>query len=84
MAGNGDEPERNGGSWICFWLLIPLLVRLCAALQPDRADSCSAFPFFYWFQLAWIFVSMVITACASITAPNRARRRGKLRHAIEL
>ena len=20
------------------------------------------FPFFYWFQLAWIFVSMIITA----------------------
>jgi hypothetical protein len=58
---NGAEPERNGGGWILLLLLIPLLVvyvPLYNTIEPKLFD----FPFFYWFQLAWIFVSMGVTA----------------------
>lgn len=58
---NGFEPQKNGGGWILLLLLIPLLV-LYVPLYNRIEPQLFGFPFFYWFQLAWIFVSMAITA----------------------
>ena len=56
---NGAEPDRNRG-WL--WLLaIPMLV-LYVPFYDTRDPEVFGFPFFYWFQLIWIFVSMGVTA----------------------
>ena len=39
-------------------IITPLLVSTYAFDEP----RLFGFPFFYWFQLGWIFVSMIITA----------------------
>jgi uncharacterized protein DUF3311 len=57
----GGEPERNGGGKILLLLLIPMLV-LYVPLYNSIEPSLFGFPFFYWFQLVWIFVSMAVTA----------------------
>ena len=62
MANNHDN-DRNGwgGRWILFLLLIPMLV-LYVPFYNKIEPTLFGFPFFYWFQLGWIFVSMIITA----------------------
>ena len=66
MAGNRDENGGNGGNGntggpILLLLLVPMLV-LYVPLYNRIEPTLFGFPFFYWFQLAWILVSMIITA----------------------
>jgi len=63
MAGNRDGNGGNGnaGGGILLWLLVPMLV-LYVPLYNRIEPTLFGFPFFYWFQLAWIFASMIITA----------------------
>jgi hypothetical protein len=58
---NGAEPERNGAGWMLLFLLIPMLV-VDVPFYNRIEPELFGFPFFYWFQLAWIFVSMAVTA----------------------
>jgi len=60
MAGNRDT-GGNGWSRVLLLLLIPLFV-LYVPFYNSVEPTLFGFPFFYWFQLAWIFVSMIITA----------------------
>jgi len=58
---NGGEPEKNGvGGWLLL-LLIPMLV-VDVPFYNTVEPELFGFPFFYWFQLVWIFVSMGVTA----------------------
>ena len=41
-------------------VVLPLLVPLYDSEDP----TLFGFPFFYWFQLGWIFVCMIVTAFA--------------------
>ena len=66
MAGNRDGNGGNGGNGnaggpILLLLLVPMLV-LYVPLYNRIEPTLFGFPFFYWFQLAWIFASMIITA----------------------
>lgn len=60
MAKNPDTRKgvRRG---MLLLLLVPLLV-LYVPFYNCIEPTLFGFPFFYWFQLAWIFVSMIITA----------------------
>jgi hypothetical protein len=58
---NGGEPEKDKGGAILLLLLIPMLV-LYVPLYNSVEPTLFGFPFFYWFQLLWIFVSMAVTA----------------------
>lgn len=54
---NGKKSELGWGHWL---LLIPMFciwVPFYNRIEPE----VFSFPFFYWFQLIWIFVSMGIT-----------------------
>ena len=54
------DPDSYGRGWL--WLLfIPFLV-LWVPFYNSVEPTLFGFPFFYWFQLAWIFASMIITA----------------------
>jgi hypothetical protein len=68
MAGKGpDNGSDNGkgknghGGPILLLLLIPMIV-LYVPFYNRIEPTLFGFPFFYWFQLGWIFVSMIITA----------------------
>ena len=58
---NGDEPEKDKGGALLLLLLIPMLV-LYVPFYNSIEPRLFGFPFFYWFQLIWIFVSMAVTA----------------------
>ncbi len=46
-----------------YWLLvIPFLGLAFPALYAQAAPSLFGFPFFYWYQFAWLLVSSAVTA----------------------
>ena len=55
------DGSRNRVSAVMYLLLVPFLV-LWVPLYNTVEPTLFGFPFFYWFQLAWIFVSMIITS----------------------
>jgi hypothetical protein len=59
--GSGNGGGGNGGGGMLLWLLVPLII-LYVPLYNRIEPTLFGFPFFYWFQLSWIFVSMIITA----------------------
>jgi hypothetical protein len=73
MAGNNDNGAKDKGGPILLLLLVPLLV-LWVPLYNTVEPTLFGFPFFYWFQLAWIFVSMIITAAVYYGTEPRAER----------
>ena len=67
MDGNRDaNGNGNGHIWHwTYWLLIAVCIgTFCVPFYNRIEPTLLGFPFFYWFQLAWIFVSMVVTAYA--------------------
>ena len=59
-----NAPERKRGGWSWWYLLF--LVQFVVALYPpffNKTDpSLFGIPFFYWFQLAWVLGSAILTA----------------------
>jgi hypothetical protein len=56
--------ETNGGSGSRWWyllLLVPLLT-LWVPSYNSVAPTLAGWPFFYWYQLAWVLISAVLTA----------------------
>jgi hypothetical protein len=53
--------RKAGEGWIRLLLLIPMFC-IWVPFYNSVEPTLFGFPFFYWFQLAWIFVSMIITA----------------------
>ena len=58
-----NEPKSSRG-WSWWYLLF--LVQFVVALYPpffNKADpTLIGIPFFYWFQLAWVFGCAILTA----------------------
>jgi len=68
------EPGGNGKHWMLWLLLIPFLV-LWVPLYNRIEPTLFGFPFFYWFQLGWILVSMIVTAAAYYATEPRDKTR---------
>ena len=60
----GDDNNRSDGEETMRYvlLLLPCVLALAVPLYNSIEPRLFGFPFFYWFQLGWIFVSMIITA----------------------
>ena len=58
--------------WIL--LLLPFIGLLWVPFYNFADPALFGFPFFYWFQLGWIFVSMVITAFVYFVTEARGTR----------
>jgi hypothetical protein len=53
--------ERARRHW--YWLLlIPLLGLLVPPIYNDMDPTLIGIPFFYWYQLAWVPISVAVTA----------------------
>ena len=52
----------RGGSTRWYWLLVvPLLGTLVPPIYNARDPTLIGLPFFYWYQLAWVPISVAIT-----------------------
>jgi hypothetical protein len=55
------QNRSHGGAW--YWLLLlPLLGLLVPTLYNQADPTFIGLPFFYWYQLAWVPLSVAITA----------------------
>ena len=53
------RPRRNRA--VLLLLLVPLVGTLVPSFYNSRTPSIGGMPFFYWYQLAWIPVSVACT-----------------------
>jgi len=61
MSGVKTGTERRPGSWKwCFLLLLPYIGLLWLPFYAKAEPRLLGFPFFYWYQFAWVFVTMFL------------------------
>ena len=59
--------ERYRASRAWYWLLlVPLVGLLIPSLYNSRDPELIGLPFFYWYQLAWVPISVAVTALVYI------------------
>jgi hypothetical protein len=56
----GDARD-TGSRWWYLLLLIPIVGLLTTPIYAKADPELFGFPFFYWYQFAWVPVSVVIT-----------------------
>lgn len=58
---------------VAILLAIPVLALVIVPLYADADPHLWGFPFFYWYQFAWVFLASGFTAAAYVVI-ERARR----------
>ena len=58
MAGSSKRKRRSGWNWL---LLLPAVGLLFPAVYARYTPVLFGFPFFYWYQFAWVFLTAAIT-----------------------
>ncbi|MCF8566842.1 DUF3311 domain-containing protein [Alicyclobacillus tolerans] len=54
--------ENNSGKKGWYWLLIiPFIGTLFPAFYSSVQPTLWGFPFFYWYQILWVFISSILT-----------------------
>lgn len=61
-AKNGIKPggASSGGSIWYLLLLLPYVALLWLPFYAKAEPQVGGFPFFYWYQFLWVFVTMVL------------------------
>jgi uncharacterized membrane protein YhdT len=60
-GGAGAPPKRDVNRGWYWLLLVPLLGTLVVPLYNHETPRLIGIPFFYWYQMAWIAVSVLCT-----------------------
>lgn len=68
-----DRPVRRA---FYVLLLAPFIGTLWVSTYASTAPRLFGFPFFYWYQLAWVFAGAGITAFVYLVTTPRRRRGG--------
>jgi hypothetical protein len=66
-----EERGRSHSAWYLL-LAVPLIGLLIPPIYNDADPTLIGIPFFYWYQLAWVPLSVAITALVYF----KTRRRG--------
>ena len=53
-----DRPRRAAWNWL---LLLPFLALAFPVIYAKQEPSLFGFPFFYWYQFAWLIASGILT-----------------------
>jgi hypothetical protein len=57
----GDRSTRHSRAW--YWLLlVPLVGTLIPPIYNTEDPTLIGLPFFYWYQLLWVLISVAVTA----------------------
>jgi hypothetical protein len=60
--------KRNRWNWL---LLIPLVVPLLVPLYDRARPTLFGFPFYYWSQLAFVFLAMLVMTIVRLATRRR-------------
>lgn len=68
-------PVRKSRRAYWYWLLIlPALGLMFPGIYAKRYPEFIGFPFFYWYQMAWIVLTGILTGVVYIGTRDRARK----------
>jgi len=67
---NGAPKTRGGWSWWYLLFVVQFAVMLWPPLYNKIEPTLLGVPFFYWFQLLWVFVSAAFTAIVYFAASD--------------
>jgi uncharacterized protein DUF3311 len=62
VAMAAESKKRGGWSWWYLLFLLEFVVALWPPFYNKVEPTLIGIPFFYWFQLLWVFVSALFTA----------------------
>lgn len=68
--------RSTGTRWWYLLLLIPVVALLWTPLYAKADPKLFGFPFFYWYQFAWVIAGAGITAFVYLITTPRRRRGG--------
>ena len=73
------QPDRSGRNTVTWALVAALLVlgvagTLVVPLYARTAPKLGPFPFFYWYQLAWIPIVAILACAAYLLTRHRTGR----------
>jgi len=69
-------PTRS--KWAYYLLIIPFLGTLWVPLYNRIDPTVLGFPFFYWYQLAWVPISVAVTGVVYLlTEPHNRASSGE-------
>jgi hypothetical protein len=57
MAQDNPRSQSNKSLWL---LVIPVLALIFPTLYNRETPTLFGFPFFYWYQLAWVFLATAV------------------------
>ena len=67
MNGNGSRPSR-----LWYLLLLPPYIAMIWVSSYNKADpQWAGIPFFYWYQLLWIWIGSALTAIVYFATRRR-------------
>lgn len=69
MAVPSGERRSTAWRWYCLFI-VPCGALLIPALYARRTPVLFGFPFFYWYPIAWIVATAVITAVVYLKTPE--------------
>ncbi len=58
MADSANKKRNARWNWLLF---LPALGLLFPAVYARQSPALFGFPFFYWYQFAWVFLTAAIT-----------------------
>ena len=61
---SGDERDARGHGGARWWyvlLVLPFVALLWVPLYAKKGPELFGFPFFYWYQFAWVIVAAALT-----------------------
>ncbi|QDX22615.1 DUF3311 domain-containing protein [Pandoraea pnomenusa] len=74
---NNNASRSRGRVWL-WLLLLPFFGVLWVPFYNRLEPSLFGFPFFYWYQFAWVIVTALLTAWAYLrTAPRDEAAGGR-------
>jgi uncharacterized protein DUF3311 len=74
-SGDGRAAREHGGRrWWYVLLALPFLGLLYPPLYAKKGPELFGFPFFYWYQFAWVVVASALTILVYVnTRADHAR-----------
>ncbi len=70
MAHNAGA-QKSSKHWL-WLLLLPWIAMICVPSYNKIEPQLFDFPFFYWYQLAWVLISAIITALVYFMTKTRS------------
>jgi uncharacterized RDD family membrane protein YckC len=60
MATSTPQPRKRPAAWVYALLAAPYLALCFPALYSRATPALFGFPFFYWYQFAWVILTSLL------------------------